>query len=68
MDTKFQEVPEVIADERFLAWYFRENEQAVNNWEQMMEGNPDLRDLSIDAAAFLKNLPAKERKTNNTRL
>ncbi|RYY61834.1 MAG: DUF4974 domain-containing protein [Chitinophagaceae bacterium] len=60
MNTKFEEVSEVIADERFLSWYFRDNQSAGAEWETLMEGDPQIRNLSEEAVAFLKQLPSRE--------
>lgn len=60
MNTTFQEVSEVIADERFLSWYFRDNQPAGQEWELMTEADLHLRELSQEAAEFLSQLPRKE--------
>ena len=58
MNTHFQEVADVLADERFLSWYFRKNEAPARAWDTLMSGDPALTALSAEAAELLRSLPA----------
>ncbi|RYY54615.1 MAG: DUF4974 domain-containing protein [Chitinophagaceae bacterium] len=60
MNTNFQEVSEVTADERFLSWYFRDNQPQGREWKTMMDSDHSLSELSQEASEFLDQLPRKE--------
>ena len=60
MNNSFQEVSDVIADERFLAWYFREEGTQPGEWDELMEKDPALSDLTSEAVLMLDKLPRRE--------
>ncbi|MET0634639.1 MAG: FecR domain-containing protein [Chitinophagaceae bacterium] len=65
MNTQFKEVSEVITDDRFLSWYFREHNEGMAAWEKLMLDNHLLRGLSMEAAGFLERLSDGEINHNS---
>ncbi len=60
MNTLFKEVSDVLADERFLSYYFKDDEHGIDVWESMMAADPGLSDLTTEAIVLLKSLPSRE--------
>lgn len=53
-------VEELLTDEVFLGWYFRKSQQAVNEWESLMDENPELAGLSSEASSLLEMMRFQE--------
>lgn len=60
MVKNFQLAEDIIADESFLGWYFRESEEKVKEWEKWLSDNPDQQPLVQQAVEFMNNLSLKE--------
>lgn len=63
----YNSIEEVIADERFLAWYFQSNETLAKEWAMQMAANAQYKQLTEQSAAWLKqhlinekNLPEQQ--------
>lgn len=61
MAKNFQLIDEVVADELFLGWYFKETEEQVNAWENWLAENPHQQSLVQQAVAFMNDLSQKEK-------
>lgn len=61
MVKNFQSIDEVVADEAFLGWYFKESEEKINSWENWMVSNPAFRSLVEEAIEFMNNLSQHEK-------
>src|SRR5262249_40593005 len=57
MTKYFHQVEDVIADDSFLAWYHKESERQIREWEEWLAGNPDQRRLVEEAVAFMSQWP-----------
>lgn len=57
MNKVFHQVEDVLADEEFRAWYFRQSPEAVQEWEQWVKGNPQYTMLIGEAVAFMQAMP-----------
>jgi transmembrane sensor len=60
MVKNFQNVEEIITDESFQAWYFRQNSTQVEAWEKWMEANPGQLELVNQATEWMKELKVNE--------
>lgn len=60
MDKNFSNIEEIIADEQFLAWYFRSEDAGRQQWEQWMAANPHQASLVAEAKDYLDQLVIKE--------
>jgi len=60
MAKNFQNVEEMIADETFQAWYYRNNPIQVETWEKWMESNPGQSALVQQAVEWMNELKVKE--------
>jgi transmembrane sensor len=61
MSKNFQEVEDVVADESFISWYFKESEAKVKEWQNWLRDNPDQQALVAQAVEFMKGLSQKEK-------
>jgi transmembrane sensor len=57
MSKHFHEIEEVVADELFLGWYYRQSPEQVAAWEKWLADNPDQQDLVKQAIGFMDSLP-----------
>jgi transmembrane sensor len=60
MHSNFQTPEELLADESFYCWYFKNDQQAASQWENWMKENPAHRVLANEAANLLKTLRLRE--------
>jgi ferric-dicitrate binding protein FerR (iron transport regulator) len=60
MTKNFQQVEEVMEDQDFLAWHFKESEKAVKEWEQWLALNPEQQALVAEASDLMYQLPVAE--------
>lgn len=60
MAKNFQLIEDIVADESFLSWYFKENEEKVREWENWLSDNPQQLPLVQQAVEFMNNLSQKE--------
>ena len=60
MAKNFQNVEEMIADETFQAWYYRNNPIQVETWGKWMESNPGQSALVQQAVEWMNELKVKE--------
>jgi ferric-dicitrate binding protein FerR (iron transport regulator) len=61
MDKNFSNIEDIIADERFQAWYFRTDGKNRNDWEAWMAANPQQAALVAEAKEYLDQLMVAER-------
>lgn len=57
MNKVFHQAEDVLADEEFRAWYFRQSPEAVRQWEQWLAANPQYTMLVEEAVAFMQAMP-----------
>jgi len=55
-------IEEVIADERFLAWYFKTDFDLAQEWEMQLAVNPHYKLLSTESVFWLENHLIKEKE------
>ena len=60
MEKKIQSVEDVLADEAFLAWYFRNSDSEAKKWEQYITSHPEITPLMDDAIRLLRQFPAEK--------
>jgi transmembrane sensor len=60
MIKNFQNAEDVLADELFLAWYLKVDNDQIILWEQWLAANPGQQSLVNEAIAFMDNLPQQE--------
>ncbi len=58
---KFQYVEDILTEDAFLGWYFREDQAAIDEWEQWMQSNPSHQALVQEAIQFLRHMPIESR-------
>lgn len=61
MVKNFQSIGEVVADEAFLGWYFKENEEKISSWENWVALNTPYKSLIEKAVEFMNNLSHEEK-------
>ena len=57
MSKHFHEVEDVVADELFLGWYYRQTPEQVAAWEKWLADNPDQQSVVKQAIGFMDSLP-----------
>ncbi len=60
MIKNFSGPEDVIADESFQAWFFKQNEEAVSEWENWLELNPDRLPIVEQAIQLMSAIRIKE--------
>ena len=68
MDAPINTIEDLISDESFLAWYFKTDPQAVDNWNNRMANDPMQRKLVDEAVQLLKRITIKEETVDAQRL
>jgi transmembrane sensor len=68
MDAPINTIEDLIRDDSFLAWYFKTDPQAVNNWNNRMANDPMQRKLVDEAVQFLQRITIKEEPVDAQRL
>ncbi len=56
MSKSFSTVEDVLTDDVFIAWFSREEEAKVGEWENWITQNPQYQPLVSEAIAFMNNL------------
>ncbi|HYH16923.1 MAG TPA: FecR domain-containing protein [Flavisolibacter sp.] len=62
MNSYFNSIEEVIADERFLAWYFRTDDTKAKEWKRWLSLYPENKLLVDESIAYLDELHIQERE------
>src|SRR5215208_7505526 len=62
MEKVFRTVDEVLADESFLAWYFKKSPGAVQEWNRWLAANPGHHQKVAEATALLAKMTVKEKE------
>jgi len=60
MDKIFENVDEVLADDDFLAWYFKSDDTRANEWKNWMNQNPGHQYLVHEAVQTMQYLEFNE--------
>jgi transmembrane sensor len=68
METQFTEPEQLLADESFLAWYFRNDQEMVDDWESRIKNHPELAKLVKEAASLLETVRLREEPVSGERL
>jgi transmembrane sensor len=64
----FQQVEDILTEEGFLGWYFKENTEQAAEWEKWMKANPSQQALVDEAISFLQQLPEESRPMAQERI
>jgi len=62
MDKVFLSVDDVLADEDFLAWYFKGSVKKAATWEQWLADHPDRQPLVNEAIGLLSEIHSQEKE------
>lgn len=68
MDAPINSIEDLISDDSFLAWYFKTDPQAVDNWNNRMANDPMQRKLVDEAVQLLQRITIKEQPVDAQRL
>lgn len=68
MEQNFLNIEDIIADERFQAWYFRMDPQLRKDWETWMVANPQQAALVAEAKEYMDRLIITERQVPENQL
>jgi ferric-dicitrate binding protein FerR (iron transport regulator) len=68
MDVSNNTVEELLSDERFLAWYFKTDPQAVDQWNSRMANDPVQKKLVEEAVQLLQTIIIKEQPVDEERV
>jgi ferric-dicitrate binding protein FerR (iron transport regulator) len=64
MEKNFLHVEDIIADERFQAWYYGTDKAKGAGWESVMAANPSLAGLVAEARDIMDSLSLKEKEVS----
>jgi transmembrane sensor len=62
MSKNFEKIEDVLADDLFIAWFSREDELKVKEWENWIAANPQYQHLAGQATEFMNSLPVDEKR------
>ena len=68
MDAPINSVEDLISDDSFLAWYFKTDQQAVDNWNHRIANDLQQKKLVDEAVQLLQRITIKEEPVNAQRL
>ena len=68
MDAPINSIEDLISEEKFLAWYFKTDPQAVAGWNNRLANDPMLKMLVDEAVLLLQTLTIKEEPVDAKRL
>jgi transmembrane sensor len=68
MDAPINTMEELLSDESFLAWYFKTDPQAVDNWNNRIASDPSLGKLVNEAVQLLQTIIIKEQRVDVQRI
>ena len=68
MDAPINSIEDLISDDSFLAWYFKTDPQAVDNWNNRIANDPGQRKLVDEAVQLLQRITIKEEPVDAQRL
>ena len=60
MSKSFVNVEDILTDDLFIAWYSREDEEKVKEWENWVNDNPQYQHLVDEAIAFMNSISVPE--------
>ncbi len=60
MIKNFQEVEDILADDLFLAWYFKKDQEQVKAWENWLIDNPQQQPLVREAVTLMNSFYQNE--------
>jgi len=61
----YEHLEDILSQEAFLCWYFKDDAIKAREWEAWMNANPSKRYLVDEAVAFLKALPSDEQSLSH---
>ena len=62
MRLQYNQVEDLVTDEGFLAWYYKNDAQQTAEWENRLANDPALKNLADEAAILLDSLKITEKK------
>jgi ferric-dicitrate binding protein FerR (iron transport regulator) len=68
MDVPINSIEELISEESFLAWYFKTDPQAIEEWNSRIANDPMQRKLVEEAVQLLQHITIKEQPVDARRL
>jgi ferric-dicitrate binding protein FerR (iron transport regulator) len=68
MEKNFAKAEEMIADELFLAWFYKEDAQKQMTWESWLSAHPAYRSMADEATRLLTSLSGTERAVPETKI
>lgn len=67
MQKNFVTVDEMIADDMFLSWFYKENDEKAKDWEKWLNENPGYQPMVDEAVAIMKTLALQESPVSSYR-
>lgn len=68
MEKNFTSVEDVLADELFLSWYFKESDEQVQAWEQWLATQPQHQPLVAEAIKAMSQLHISEKNIQENQI
>ncbi|WP_205508989.1 FecR family protein [Longitalea arenae] len=68
MDVSINTVEELLSDESFLAWYFKSDPQAIDQWNTRIASDPLQKKRADEAVQLLTTITLKEQQVDEQRL
>lgn len=68
MNSHFNSIEEIIADERFLAWYFKTDEILAKEWKRWLSMHPESSLLVAESIAYLGEFHLQEKSVPEAKI
>jgi ferric-dicitrate binding protein FerR (iron transport regulator) len=68
LEKKFNTIEDVIADEHFLAWYFKDDEMKAEEWKEWLSQNPQALPLVQESVDCLNAYQLKEKEISSEQI
>jgi transmembrane sensor len=60
MQRKFSNAEEMIGDEMFLSWFYKETDEKINTWQKWMDENAEYQPMVAEAVKLMNELSLME--------
>jgi ferric-dicitrate binding protein FerR (iron transport regulator) len=68
MEKSFLNVEDILADESFLSWYFKQSDEKIQTWELWLTNHPEQQPLVDKAISIMSQLHISEKEISENQL
>ncbi len=68
MQKTFLNVDEMIADDTYLSWFYKESDEKVTVWENWLSENQEYRDMAAEATEIMDSFAVRENPVSSFKI